>query len=153
MFIHCQTKAFSFSKLETLTFCFWFYGYKVTYSPPFHSPNPKLFGGCVFSVTFFSNPTALAHCINDGKILIFKVSKQLYWFTWHDRIFGSSASACLVATSVTKRKPFDELKSWSTESKLITPEQITGTSFGAMVANIYFSHTKRPFFYKWQHIF
>ena len=51
---------------------------------------------CLFS-NVFSIPTAVAHYINNGQILMFKVSKRQYWSAWHDRIFESRAAASKLA--------------------------------------------------------
>lgn len=60
-----------------------------------------MFSVCVFSVCLY--PTSVAHGINYEWILTFKVSKQPYRSSQHDRIFESSANASLLAKYATEK--------------------------------------------------
>ena len=59
---------------------------------------------CRLSVTnVFIYPTVAVHCLNNHRILTFKVSKWLYWSAWYDRIFENGPNTSLVARNGNKR--------------------------------------------------
>ena len=59
---------------------------------------------CELSVTnIFIHPTAAVHCLNNHRILTFKVYKWLYWSAWYDRIFENGPNTSLVARNGNKR--------------------------------------------------
>ena len=74
---------------------------------------------------------------------MFEVSIELYWSAQHDWIFENGATAFLVQKFDQKDlsvfELFEELLSWNSESKLITPKYITDTYFSAIVAILDFS--------------
>ena len=69
---------------------------------------------------------------------MFEVSIEPYLSAQHDWIFENSGTAFLVAKFDLKdlsiSESFEELLSWNSKSKLITPKYITGTYFGVIVA-------------------
>ena len=62
-----------------------------------------LYSLSVLCLLYFSNPTAVAYCINNGQILIFRVSEWLYWSSQHVQIFEIGTTASLVAKNGTQK--------------------------------------------------
>ena len=85
----------------------------------------------------FVHPTKVAQGINNGQILMLKVSKKPYWLIWNERIFERFSSTALLAKYGIKDYSIFQLlgaTGLNSELKPITPKSFVWTFFGTLAA-------------------